>query len=194
MPFTYRSLMWFELSLYADHLKRLSDTDRYMRFEAVTTDARIDRYVAEIDRRSVVIGAFDGEGTLRGAAHVAREGGTADLGLAVEAPFRGMGVGSRLLDEAIAAARLRGARALSALCLARNGWMTRQLRKRGFDLTREGECMLAQRDLRPANPRLLAAAIMRDSIGWMGGIGLAAFGAAEGVLAAARRRRALPAA
>ena len=190
MTVTYRSLMLFEFMLYAEHLKRLSDADRYMRFEALVPDEAIDRYVAGIRRaNAVVIGVFDGEGELRGAAHVARVGRSAELGLSVEKGFRGRGLGSQLLDEAISSARILGASSFCALCLARNGWMRRQLRKRGFELSREGGCILAERDLLPANPPLLAAAIVRDSLGWVWNLSHAVFGSAQQLAAAAMRER-----
>jgi len=195
MSFAYRSLMPFEFGLYAAHLKRLSDADRYMRFEAVTSDEGIDRYVDRIVlSRSAIIGVFDAEGVMRGAAHVVRDGTVTDLGLSVEAEFRGIGLGLRLLDEAISSARLLGARAFTALCLARNGWMTRQLKKRGFEMTHDGGCMLASSPLRPANPGLLAAAIWRDHLGWARSFSLAAYGSARKMLASVLPGRETPAA
>lgn len=195
MPLIHRTLLPSERALYTAHLRRLSESDRLMRFEAITSDAHIDAYVAGIaDENSILVGGLDGAGEVRAAAHVALDGRLAELGLSVEQEFRGRGVGAQLVDQAIAMARLMGARDFTALCLARNGWMARELSRRGFMLSRQGATTVACRDLDPASPILLAAAFTVNGLGWAASIGSAAFGMIQAMLPTNGREPGLPAA
>ena len=95
------------------HLLALGGEDRRLRFGAAFNDAAVSAYVERIDfERDALFGVFDDALHLTGAAHVARSGAHAELGVSVLEDHRGRGIGGALLARAHLRARNWGVRAL----------------------------------------------------------------------------------
>jgi len=95
-------------------------------------------YVARIDfERDAAFGVYDDALHLVGAAHVARSGGEAELGVSVLSGHRGRGVGGALLSRAHLRARNWGVRALFMHCLTENDAMMHLARKQAMEIVVE---------------------------------------------------------
>ena len=165
---TYRRLLITEKDKVEEHLKRLDTANRVMRFETAATDSFIERYVAGLKRpQDILLGAFDDTLTLRGFAHVAVIKDLADLGLSVEASFRGHGIGSHLLDKAIEAARNRRTKTFSSQCLTHNRWMMGKMRAMGCHIERDYETAVATAELPPPDAISMTKAVFDEQLGWL---------------------------
>ncbi|MGF1592976.1 MAG: GNAT family N-acetyltransferase [Kiloniellaceae bacterium] len=138
-----RKLLAHELGALTDHLLRMDDDDRRLRFGHVVAPARVRAYVAAISwPQTWVVGAFE-DGVLRGVAELragsvtgprtSASGGarTAELSVTVERAWQDQGLGTRLLEKALLIARNRGFRTLFLLCLPENRKMQHIARKFG---------------------------------------------------------------
>lgn len=144
-----RRLYAHERRLYGAHLKRLAAADRRLRFASVgMSDERIDAHVDGIDINDLILAAFDGDRVV-GAAHVAINGGVAEVGVSVDSDHRTGGTGSDLLRQAVAFARNRRAEKLYTLCLSDNRAMMALARRTGMTLHSEGGEAEAFLDLPP---------------------------------------------
>lgn len=165
---TIRKLLMAEKPKVADHLKRLDTADRIMRFETPASDDYIDRYVAGLRARTdILFGAFDDALVLRGFAHIALSGDLADLGLSVEAGQRGEGIGTKLLERAIAAARLAHAKTFSSQCLTHNRWMMGKMQAMGFTIERDCGTAVATTTLDPPSLRDVQESVFHEQLGWL---------------------------
>lgn len=126
--------MWLtETEKFRDHLLRLDEHNRRMRFGMAADDQFIESYASRInDMQSLVYGYFVG-GEMRGAAELRNIGDTwrrdAEAAFSVEAEHQNRGVGAELLGRAIRAARNRGIGRIYMNCLAENHKMQRLARK-----------------------------------------------------------------
>ncbi|RAU23111.1 N-acetyltransferase [Paramagnetospirillum kuznetsovii] len=147
-----RKLYAHERSLYADHLKRLPDNDRRLRFaSAAVSETWIDRYVDGIRDDDLILAAVESDKVV-GAVHVAVNGAVAEIGISVDADHRATGMGSELLTQAVAFARNRRAEKLYTLCLSENRSMVALAKRSGMELhcdSGEAEAFL---DLPPPDP------------------------------------------
>lgn len=101
-----------------DHLIRLSEHDRRMRFCATLTDAAVERHIQGIwQRRAVVLAAYDGPlwggplhraGPIRAVVELALDEREAELGISVDPALRRRGVGTYLVQTAGMLLRARG--------------------------------------------------------------------------------------
>ena len=133
-----RKLLRHETDILKDHLLRLDDEARRLRFSHFVTPEVILAYVDGIQwDESWIVGAFEG-GILRGVAELRDCGhGASDsdaprsgeLSVTVEAAFQNQGLGTRLVEEALLIARNRGFRRLYLLCLLENVKMQHVARK-----------------------------------------------------------------
>jgi RimJ/RimL family protein N-acetyltransferase len=123
------------------HFAKLSAEDLYLRFGAHCRPEVLDTYVAGIDfSRSIVLGVFDDELELIGAAHLSPEGAGWELGLSVLVERRGRGVGTSLLRRAMQQVRLARADRISVHCLSDNHALIRLIKKVGAEvIARDGE-------------------------------------------------------
>jgi GNAT superfamily N-acetyltransferase len=123
------------------HFVALDVHDRRLRFGAAPSDTALRIYVARIDfERDAVFGVFDEELKIIGAAHVARAGEQAELGVSVLREHRNRGVGGALLMRAVLRARNWGVRALFMHCLRENETMMHIARNQGMRIvTEQGE-------------------------------------------------------
>ena len=147
-----RKLHAHERSLYADHLKRLPERDRRLRFASSgASETWIDSYVAGIKDDDLILAVVENDKVV-GAVHVAINGAVAEIGISVDSDHRAGGVGAELLTQAIAFARNRRAEKLYTLCLSENRSMVALARRSGMELhcdSGEAEAFL---DLPPPDP------------------------------------------
>ena len=126
--------MWLtETEKFRDHLLRLDEYSRRMRFGMATDDRFIENYASRInDMQSLIYGYFvDGE--MRGAAELRHIGDAwrpdAEAAFSVEKEHQNRGVGAELLGRVIRAARNRGIGRIYMNCLAENQRMQHLARK-----------------------------------------------------------------
>src|SRR5258708_25780754 len=103
------------------HFLAVGADDRRLRFGAPQNDSAIRAYVERIDfGRDALFGVWGADLQLRAAAHLARAGKRAELGLSVLAGHRRHGLGGALLSRACMRARNWGQHALFVYCLSEN--------------------------------------------------------------------------
>ena len=128
-----RKLWVTELGLYRDHLLRLDDTSRRLRFGMATSDEFIADYALRVgDMKSVVYGYVE-DGEVRAAAELRRLAyemrGEAEAAFSVERDYQDSGIGTELLGRIIRAARNRRIHRIYMNCLLENRKMQRVARK-----------------------------------------------------------------
>ena len=117
------------------HFLALDADDRRLRFGAPQNDSAIRAYVERIDfGRDAVFGVWGDDLELLAAAHLARAGKRAELGLSVLAGHRRRGLGGALLSRACMRARNWGQHALFVYCLSENEAVMRLARKQGMTI------------------------------------------------------------
>jgi GNAT superfamily N-acetyltransferase len=114
------------------HFAALTRPDLHLRFGGYRTPESLDAYVNGIDfQESTVLGVYDDELELLGAAHLSPQSDGHELGLSVLPAARGRGIGTVLLRRAIQHSRLAGAHQLYMHCLAENDALMRLARAVG---------------------------------------------------------------
>jgi RimJ/RimL family protein N-acetyltransferase len=120
------------------HFLALDAHDRRLRFGAPISGTTLRTYVARIDfDRDAVFGIFDEDLELVGAAHLARAGEHAELGISVLRAHRNQGAGGALLLRAALRGRNWGVRTLYMHCLRENQTMMHIARKQGMRIVTE---------------------------------------------------------
>ena len=137
--YDYRKLGPRDLTVYRDHLLRLSPSDRRMRFHGAISDQAVLLHCARIDfSTTLVIGCFDDQGRVRGAIELCAMGQSPDAGaelaISVEAALQNNGVGTELMRRGLLVAQNRGFANVYASCLMENEWMVRLAQKFGGSL------------------------------------------------------------
>lgn len=130
-----RKLWPWERGSLREHLLRLGDEERVMRFCSPVGDAFINGYCDRIDwLRMVVVGAFV-DGRLRGIAELIvlpqQWPNSAELAMSVERSFQRQGIGRRLIDQVLLAARNRLVREVYLISRPENEPMRRLARAVG---------------------------------------------------------------
>jgi GNAT superfamily N-acetyltransferase len=134
VPMT-RTLLRAELPALRDLLLRLGRDDRALRFGAAVGDAGIEAHCRRLGQAGPgvqVIGAFE-DRRLIAAAELWFSAGppprSCEVAIAVDAPWRGKGIGGVLLGRAVLAARNRWVDRLHLSCLLENRRMQRLARR-----------------------------------------------------------------
>jgi GNAT superfamily N-acetyltransferase len=152
MQILVRELSRFERPALEKHFLALGAADRRLRFGAPLNDLAVRRYVAHIDfEQDAVLGVFDDDLHLLGAAHLARDNGHAELGISVLEGRRSRSIGGALLARAHMHARNWGVQALFMHCLTENNAMMHLARKQGMDIVAEAGEADAWLKLAPAD-------------------------------------------
>jgi len=137
-PQPVRELAALERDAVERHFLALGADDRRLRFGTPIADSAIRAYVARIDfDRDAVFGVFDEGLSLRGAAHLARSSGHAELGVSVLPGYRNQGLGAALLRRAVLHARNWQGHGLFMHCLRENRAMMHLARKQGMVIVTE---------------------------------------------------------
>ena len=131
----------------AEHLLKLGDHDRYLRFGYLATDAQLSRYVDMLDfEQDEVFGIFNRRLDLVAMAHLAHPAEEtpperptmAEFGVSVLPEGRSRGFGTRLFEHAMLHARNRGVQTLFIHALSENTAMLRIARSAGATVERAG--------------------------------------------------------
>lgn len=136
--FAIRRLHPPETALLSDHLKRLDPETRRLRFGNPVNDAFLDSYGARaLGDDSIVMGCFL-KGSLRGVAELrflTANRTDAEAAFSLERDFQGEGLGEKLFERLIAAARNRGVKRLFLTCLRENRRMQKIAHHHGAELS-----------------------------------------------------------
>lgn len=129
----FRKVLAHERGALKEHLLRLDEEDRRLRFGHFVTPQVILAYVDAIDwAQTWIVGTFEGE-VLCGVAELrdngAAERKTGEISVTVEPAHQNHGVGTRLLEETLLIARNRGFQDLYLICLPENARMQHVARK-----------------------------------------------------------------
>lgn len=134
-----RRLSVFDHDAFTQHLLRLDGESRYLRFGMVASDAFLLEYAKGCSRWDVVIYGYFVDDILRGAAEMRPlsgvHGNEAEVAFSVETDCRGNGIGARLFEKIIRAARNRNYSRLYMSCLATNRPMQALARKFAAEIT-----------------------------------------------------------
>lgn len=128
----YSKLLPFEAWRLEEHLLRLDNEERRMRFSGGVGPEFVARHCRELNwMKVVVIGCFEA-GVLRGAAELwldTPEHGQAELAISVEHDWQDQGIGTELLARATTIARNRAISEIYMLCLNDNRRIQRIVQK-----------------------------------------------------------------
>jgi GNAT superfamily N-acetyltransferase len=139
---TFRKLWPSETEKFRDHLLRLDQTSRRMRFAHAVSDSFIEDYASHVsDTGNIVHAWLDESGTVRAAAELKQMGGAwgreAEAAFSVEAAFQDRGIGRELMGRVIRSARNRGVAHLFMSCLPNNQKMQAIARRFDAELSYE---------------------------------------------------------
>lgn len=130
-----KELSCVDRQMIEDHFLTLASADRRLRFGGGLNDDAVRSYVANIDfERDAVFGVVDDELQLIAAAHLARDGRHAEIGVSVLPEHREQGIGYSLLRRGYVHARNWGVGKLFMHCLTENASMMHLARKNGMDI------------------------------------------------------------
>lgn len=126
--------MWMtETEKFRDHMLRLDEDSRKMRFGMAVDDRFIENYASRINAMQSLVYGYFVDGEIRGAAELRaigeEQGSDAEAAFSVESAWQNHGVGTELLGRVIRAARNRGISRIYMNCLAENQKMQRLARK-----------------------------------------------------------------
>ncbi|MCH9808197.1 MAG: GNAT family N-acetyltransferase [Alphaproteobacteria bacterium] len=133
-----RKLWPTEINKFRDHLLRLDNTSRRMRFAHAVSDKFVSDYAERMNEQGSIVYAFIEDGEVRAVAELKKLGDTwgqeAEAAFSVETDYQDRGVGSELMSRVIRAARNRGVLHLYMSCLSQNQKMQRIAKKHEADL------------------------------------------------------------
>ena len=141
------------------HLLRLNEEDRRLRFGTQTSDAIIQRYVEHLDfNKDTIFGVFDLNLKLIGMAHLAYlpeikgQARAAEFGVSVLPEGRSQGFGTALLQRSAVHSRNTRIEALYVHCLSSNKAMMHLAQKAGMSVEYAYGDADAYLKLAPASP------------------------------------------
>lgn len=166
-----RKLWPTETDKFRDHLLRLDQDSRRMRFAHGVSDSFLADYAQRMNEMGSIVFGYVDQGEVRAAAELRRLGHTwgpeAEAAFSVERDFQEKGIGSELMGRVIRAARNRGVARLYMSCLAENGKMQAIARKYDAELKFEyGEVV---GEILPAESSYFSILTeeMEDRVGYM---------------------------
>lgn len=171
-----RKLTPADADAYRDHLLRLSEDDRRLRFMGRVDDDGVRDHVAKLNwTKAIIVGWFEEEG-LRAAAELQldrllypTEG---EIAVTVDAGWQGRGMGKEVVRRAVQAARNRGAAALHMSCLPYNRKMQAIARRLGWTISFDADEAAARLDLDRPSLASLWFECIEDSQGMLDGVTL----------------------
>lgn len=143
------------LPAYAQHLKNLSETDRYTRFCYNIKDENIDQFILSMlynfdDHHLFTATVGD---KILGFGHLAREGDNWELAVSVEAEHQGQGVADRIMMFMIDWGTTRGVHSVFMHCITQNSKIQHLARKHGLRMVeRDGAEVTSRVDLPMPTP------------------------------------------
>ena len=140
----------------AQHLMKLEEHDRYLRFGYLASDEQIQRYVDSLDfERDDIFGIYNRRLELIAMAHLAHSvdkqyQACGEFGVSVAKSARGRGYGGKMFDRAVKHARNVGVMFLFIHALSENAAMIKIAKKGGATVVRDGPDSNAYLQLPPA--------------------------------------------
>lgn len=168
----YRKLTFADQAQFRDHLLRLTPEARRARFAMPASDAFLRCYAqTSFTLETLIHGYFVG-GYLRAVAELRMfpDGTTAEAAFSVEADWQQTGVGTRLMELTLIAARNRGCRHIYMNCLATNRAMQQLARKFTSDLSFEMGDIVGRIAPRAYSPFSLIREQIADVFGFLGAL------------------------
>ena len=135
----------FEKAVYARHLLRLNDDDRYLRFGRHVKNKLILDFVNETNYSKVcVIGAFDEDLEIVGAVHIVtskdKEGKNfAEIALSVDKEYRSQGLAQKLSARALSWRQMRYIKGIEVQWLSHNNPVAHLVKYFGGEVQTEEE-------------------------------------------------------
>jgi GNAT superfamily N-acetyltransferase len=166
----YRKLTFADQPLFRDHLLRLDPQARRARFAMPASDAFLRCYAETSFTLGTVIHGYFVDGHLRAVAELRSfsDGETAEAAFSVESGSQQAGIGTRLMELTLIAARNRGCRHIYMNCLATNRAMQQLARKFTADLTFEMGDIIGRIEPRSFSFFSLAREQIADAFGVIG--------------------------
>jgi len=153
-PGTIRKLWSADRAAFHDHLLRLDEESRRLRFGTEVSDSFIADYVDTAFRLDTILFACFEDHQIRAAAELRglpfSLPPSAEAAITVEAGWRNRGLGSRLMDRLLVSAQNRSVSQIYMICLRENGAMQHVARKFGARLSFERDEVVGK--LAPAWP------------------------------------------
>lgn len=153
MNYLVRKLAPFEYYRYRDHLKKLDDDSRYLRFGFRAKDPTIDDICTRVEKdynKHTLFGVENSKLELIGVAHVAL-GNPTELAFSVLKEYQGQGIGSKLVRRSIQFCRNFNIKEVCMVCLSTNHIVRHLCLKHGLRLTTVDGETLAHFQLDPPN-------------------------------------------
>jgi len=153
------------LADYANHLKGLSEADRYTRFCYNVKDENIDRFILSILYNAEDHHLFTAtkDGKIIGFGHLAREGEDWELAVSVDSNSQGQGVAGQIMDFMIDWGTTRGVHSVFMHCITQNARIQHLARKHGLRMVeRDGSEVTSRVDLPAATPLDYTADFLRE--------------------------------
>ena len=153
------------LADYANHLKNLSESDRYTRFCYNITDENIDRFILSMlynfEDHHLFTATRDNK--IVGFGHLAREGDNWELAVSVDGESQGQGVADQLMDFMIDWGKTRGVHSVFMHCITQNAKIQHLAKKHGLRMVeRDGAEITSKVDLPTPTPMDYTADFIRE--------------------------------
>lgn len=168
---TIRKLWPTETAKFRDHLLRLDQSSRRLRFAHAVSDSFIVDYSNRMGDMGAIVYAYLEDGEVRAVAELRKLGDVwgdeAEAAFSVEPGYQEMGIGTELMGRVIRAGRNRGVHSLYMSCLAENQKMQAIARKHEAELRFEyGEVV---GEIVPVNPNYFSilAEALEDRAGYL---------------------------
>jgi RimJ/RimL family protein N-acetyltransferase len=122
------------LAEYAEHLKNLSNEDRYTRFGYAVSNQSIDAMILGIlyNQDQHHIFTYYINNYIAGFGHLAREDDAWELAVSVDKGYQGRGIANELMDHMIAWGKTHGVEVLYMHCITENQKIQHLARKHGL--------------------------------------------------------------
>jgi RimJ/RimL family protein N-acetyltransferase len=153
------------LAEYAQHLKNLSEADRYTRFCYAIKDENIDQFILSMLYNDDDHHLFTAEinNTIVGFGHLAREGVDWELAVSVDGKYQGRGVADQIMNFMIDWGKTRGIHSVFMHCITQNSKIQHLARKHGLRMVeRDGAEVTSRVDLPPPTPMDYTAEFFRE--------------------------------
>lgn len=135
------------LAEYAQHLKNLTDEDRYTRFGFAANPNTIDQLILNIlyNQEQHHIFTYYIDDHIVGFGHLAQEGADWELAVSVEKSYQGQGIADELMSYMISWGKTHGVHAVYMHCISENQKIQHLARKHGLKtIDRSGQEITAQ--------------------------------------------------
>lgn len=122
------------LAEYAEHLKNLSDEDRYTRFGYAASAQAIDQMILSIvyNQQDHHIFTYYTDSKIVGFGHLAREESDWELAVSVDRAYQGRGIADELMNHMISWGKTHGVEIVYMHCITENQKIQHLARKHGL--------------------------------------------------------------